>query len=123
MTEMIEIFHEKLLFYPPDSFETKNSDNQGTYLKEELSSKNNLTGTQTEESIKRDSSIMELPVNNFLKSLKEIEAEFYYVLNSIKTAINEIPGKFDSFERLMRNAETNINSAGMELSGYMEENY
>jgi hypothetical protein len=68
---------------------------------------------------------MELPVNNFLKTLKEIESDFYFVLTSIKTVINEIPDSFDTFDRLMKKNETTIyiNVTGLELSGYMEENY
>src|SRR6266496_5329386 len=61
-----------------------------------------------EEPGKKDHSfrnIMELPVNNFLKTFKEIEAEFYYVFNSIKSAITEIPDSLDSFGRMMKKTE------------------
>ena len=129
MKEMIEIYHENLLFGPPASFNnenTKNPDSQDVYLKEELSLIKISKEAFGEHPVKKDSSLMdrmELPVNNFLKTLKEIEAEFYFVFNSIKTVINEIPDSFDTFGRMMKKTEANMNVAGIELSEYMEENY
>ena len=130
MNEMIEIYHETLLLGPSVSFNNKNlktADNQ-EYLKEELTLLKNFKEIKSDEPVKKDNSFMdrmELPVNNFLKSLKEIEAEFYFVLNSIKHVIHEIPDSLDTFGRIMKNTEANINlnSTNMELSGYMEENY
>jgi hypothetical protein len=130
MNEMIEIYHETLLLSLPEPFnnDTKTVERRDIYLKEEIFSVKNSKETIGDQPAKKDSSIMErmeLPVNNFLKSLKEIEAEFYFVLNSIKHVIHEIPDSFDTFGRIMKNTETNINlnSTSMELSGYMEENY
>jgi hypothetical protein len=129
MKEMTEIYQEDLLFSPPASFNDENiksAESQGIYLKEELSSIKNSITANADQPVKRDSSMldrMELPVNNFLKTLKEIEAEFHFVLNSIKTAFNEIPDSLDSFGRMMKKTEANINNSGMELSGFMEENY
>ena len=131
MTEMIEIYHEKLLLAPPDSFDNENimtADDQDVYLNEELSPKKNFKRVNEDQPVKKDNSLldrMELPVNNFLKTLKEIESEFYFVLNSIKTAINEIPDSFDTFDRLMKKNETSIHLhlTGLELSGHLEENY
>ena len=130
MNEMIEIYHETLLLGPSVSFNNENlktADNQ-EYLKEELSLLKKFKEIKADEPVKKDNSFMdrmELPVNNFLKSLKEIEAEFYFVLNSIKHVIHEIPDSLDTFGRIMKNTEANINlnSTNMELSGYMEENY
>ena len=131
MNEMIEIYHETLLLSQPEPFNNENiktSDSQEIYLKEEIFSVKNFKETDAEQPLKKDSSFMdrmELPVNNFLKTLKEIEAEFYFVLNSIKHVIHEIPDSLDTFGRIMKNTEThiNLNSTSMELSGYMEENY
>ena len=131
MNEMIEIYHETLLLSPPVLFNnenTKAAESRDVYLKEEIFSVKNSKETIGDQPIKKDSSLMErleLPVNNFLKSLKEIEAEFYFVLNSIKHVIHEIPDSLDTFGRIMKNTEANINlsSTSMELSGYMEENY
>jgi hypothetical protein len=131
MNEMIEIYHETLLLSPPALFNnenTKAAESRDVYLKEEIFSVKNSKETIGDQPIKKDSSLMErmeLPVNNFLKSLKEIEAEFYFVLNSIKHVIHEIPDSLDTFGRIMKNTEANINlsSTSMELSGYMEENY
>ena len=131
MNEMIEIYHENLLLSPPEPFNNKNAepaDSQDIYLQEELSPMKKFKEVNADEPAKKDSSIMdrmELPVNNFLKTLKEIEAEFYFVFNSIKIVLHEIPDSFDTFGRMMKNTEANINlnTAGMELSGYMEENY
>ena len=127
---MIEIYHETLLLGPSASFNnenTKTADSQG-YLKEELFLLKKFKEIEADEAVKKDTSFMdrmELPVNNFLKSLKEIEAEFYFVLNSIKHVIHEIPDSLDTFGRIMKNTEVNIHlySTGMELSGYIEENY
>jgi hypothetical protein len=131
MNEMIEIYHETLLLSLPEPFNNENTkivERQDIYLKEEAFFVKNSTETIGNQSAKKDSSIMdrmELPVNNFLKSLKEIEAEFYFVLNSIKHVIHEIPDSLDTFGRIMKNTEVNIHlsSTSMELSGYMEENY
>ncbi len=131
MNELIEIYHETLLLDSPESFNNENiktADNEDLYLREELIVEKNFKETGAEQPPKKDSSFierMELPVNNFLKTLKEIEAEFYFVLNSIKHVINEIPDSLDTFGRIMKNTEThiNLNSTNMELSGYMEENY
>jgi len=131
MNELIEIYHETLLLDSPESFNNENikgADSEDLYLREELIPEKNFKETGAEQPPKKDSSFierMELPVNNFLKTLKEIEAEFYFVLNSIKHVINEIPDSLDTFGRIMKNTEThiNLNSTSMELSGYMEENY
>ena len=124
MNEMIEIYHETLLLSPPGS----SADNQHINLKEEIFTTRNLKEAYADQAAKKDSSLMErmeLPVNNFLKTLKEIEAEFYFVLNSIKHVIHEIPDSLDTFGRIMKNTEANIHlsSTTIELSGYMEENY
>ena len=94
-------------------------------FKEEAIPKHDL---RQEQFGKKDSSlksVMELPVNNFLKTFKEIEAEFHYVFSSIKTAITEIPDNLDSFGRMMKKTETSfyLNTHGLEISGQMEENY
>ncbi|HKB45637.1 MAG TPA: hypothetical protein VKC90_14665 [Chitinophagaceae bacterium] len=131
MNEMIEIYHETLLLGSSEPFNNENArttNSQGIYLKEEVFSVINFKETGAEQPPKKDSSFMErmeLPVNNFLKTLKEIEAEFYFVLNSIKHVIHEIPDSLDTFGSVMKNTEThiNLNSTSMELSGYMEENY
>lgn len=126
MNEMIEIYHEKLLIAPPE-VPGNLSGARDQYLKQELSSKRILKENNI-HSQKKDNSLierMELPVNNFLKSLKEIESEFHLVINSIKTTIHEIPDSLDTFGRLMKKTETEVhlNIAGMEFSGHMEENY
>lgn len=131
MKEMIAIYHENLLLAPPGSFNNEvaiTDDNTDKYLREELSPNRNFRRANEYQSLKKDTSVtdrMELPVNNFLKTMKEIESEFYFVLNSIKTAINEMPDSFDTFDRLMKKNETTIhlNITELKLSGEMEENY
>jgi hypothetical protein len=128
MNEMIELYHESLLLGPPGSFD---NEKPGSFAKQEEYPEEGLSPTKNFETIpgqpaKKDSSLMErmeLPVNNFLKTLKEIEAEFYFVFSSIKIVLNEIPDSFDTFGRMMKKNEANMSAAGMELSGYMEENY
>jgi hypothetical protein len=83
---------------------------------------------EKEETGKKDNtllSVMELPVNNFLKTLKEIEAEFHLVFNSIKTVIIEIPDTLDTFGRLMKKTENSLplSAISMEIPEYLEENY
>jgi hypothetical protein len=85
------------------------------------------TNHSAEEPMKRNNTLMnnmELPVNNFLKTLKEIEAEFYYVIHSIKNAFTEWPDGFDPFGRVNSDeAERLISHQGLSLPGCMEENY
>ena len=122
---MIEIYHEKLLAAPPE-ISNALSDKRGQHLKQDLTSKRTSKENIIHQPLS-DSLVerMELPVNNFLKSLKEIESEFHLVINSIKTTMHEIPDSLDTFGRLMKKTETEIhlNIAGMEFSGHMEENY
>ena len=45
---------------------------------------------------------MELPVNNFLKTLKEIESEFFFFFLSHKNLIKKIPKQFLHFQIRMK---------------------
>lgn len=81
-----------------------------------------------QELVKKDNplvGLMELPVNNFLKTFKDIEAEFHFIVNSIKSAISEIPDTLDSFGRMMKKTDNSIplSAISMELPEYLEENY
>jgi len=116
---------ERLLLSYPNKFSEDGNLEYHSPFKGETILRHDL---RKEQLMKKDSSLknlMELPVNNFLKTFKEIEAEFYYVFSSIKTAITEIPDNLDSFGRMMKKTETSfhLNTAGLEISGHMEENY
>ncbi|MBC7948440.1 MAG: hypothetical protein H7Y42_11205 [Chitinophagaceae bacterium] len=94
-----------------------------------------LSSTVTNENLFRhDSSVirsrsihalMEQPVNNYLKSQEEIEAEFCFVINSRKTAYNDNHERSNTYAQLLRNTDGYINFHNLDetLSGYMEENY
>ena len=68
---------------------------------------------------------MEQPVNNYLKSPEEIEAEFCFVINSRKAAYQELEDSFDTYGRLKMKTDgyMNIHNLDEALSGFMEENY
>jgi hypothetical protein len=68
---------------------------------------------------------MEQPVNNYLKSPEEIEAEFCFVINSRKAAYQEADDSLDTYGRLKMKTDgyMNIHNLDETLSGFMEENY
>ena len=94
-----------------------------TFLKEEF-----IT-TKTVETVTKKNpimSIMELPINNFVKTLKEIEVEFCFLVSSFKNALTEIPEALDSYGRMLKKLDGNINIHSLDTalsSGSMEENY
>lgn len=68
---------------------------------------------------------MQQPVNNYLKSPEEIEAEFCFVINSRKAAYQDADDRYDTYGRLKMNTDgyMNIHNLDEALSGFMEENY
>jgi hypothetical protein len=81
-----------------------------------------LKGENTVKAAGNSEGVMELPVNNYLKTPDEIEIEFRYGinprrLNLRKDNLNEISSiiKTDGY--------LNIHNLDEALSGFMEENY
>lgn len=68
---------------------------------------------------------MEQPVNNYLKTPEEIEAEFCFVINTRKTDFDESDDSNDTYGRLTKKTDgyMNIHNLDEKLSGFMEENY
>lgn len=67
---------------------------------------------------------MEQPVNNYLKTPEEMEADFCFVINS-RRAFQEKDDSFDTYGRLIMRTDGYMNIQGLDeiLSGSMEENY
>ena len=68
---------------------------------------------------------MQLPVNNYLKTPEEIEAEFHYMINSRKAVSGERKESQDNDGRSTSETEgyMSIHNLEVTLSGFMEENY
>ena len=68
---------------------------------------------------------MEQPVNNYLKTPEEMEAEFCFVINSRKAAFYEMNERYDATGRSNKTTDgyMNIHNLDEALSGFMEENY
>jgi hypothetical protein len=69
--------------------------------------------------------VMELPVNNYLKTPEEIEMEFLRLTHSRKVAFHERQDSLDNTDTStsQSNAYMNIHNLEVTLSGFMEENY
>ena len=67
---------------------------------------------------------MDQPVNNYLKTPEEMEADFCFVVNP-RSAFPERSDSFDSYGRLIKRTDGYMNIHGLDevLSGPMEENY
>lgn len=67
----------------------------------------------------------ELPVNNYLKSREEIEAEFRFVASAVKSESVEKELPFASYGRIVKIAESYayLHSIDEALSAPLEENY
>ena len=65
----------------------------------------------------------EQPVNNYLKTPEEMEADFCFVINSRRAF--EKDDSFDTYGRLIMRTDGYMNIQGLDeiLSGSMEENY
>ena len=70
-------------------------------------------------------SLMDLPVNNYLKSTDEIEAEFRFVAHSDKSNVIEMETPFATYGRIRKMAESHspFQLADLDLASPLEENY
>lgn len=68
---------------------------------------------------------MELPVNNFLKTGEEIEAEFLFTMSSYKASLSKKENESDTYGRIAKKVESNSNVYNLYpfLCEPMEENY
>jgi hypothetical protein len=68
---------------------------------------------------------MEASVNNYFKSMKEIEAEFLASMNSAKTTLRNMLNDISHFGQnlITLDGDTSLPASGGITSGYMEENY
>jgi hypothetical protein len=66
----------------------------------------------------------EQPVNNYLKTPEEMEADFCFVINSLRVFPKE-DDSLDGYGRLTKRTDGYMNIHGLDeiLSGPMEENY
>jgi hypothetical protein len=67
--------------------------------------------------------VMQQPVNNYLKTPEEMEADFCFVINSRRAF--ETDDSFDTYGRQIKRTDGYMNIQGLDkiLSGSMEENY
>jgi len=71
-----------------------------------------------------DVDVMELPVNNYLKTPMEIEMEFQYGINPRKIGLHERKGNMSQGTSIMNtDGYLNIHDLDQLVSGFMEENY
>jgi hypothetical protein len=68
---------------------------------------------------------MELPVNNFLKTGEEIEAEFLFTMSSYKASLSKKENESDTYGRIAKKVESysNVYNLYPFLCEPMEENY
>jgi hypothetical protein len=85
----------------------------------------NLSITIKEESFgKTNDDRMELPVNNYLKTPREIELEFQYGINPRKIGLHEKRNGMNPESSIINtDGYLNIHNLDETLSGFMEENY
>ena len=76
------------------------------------------------EVLKSSEDVMELPVNNYLKTPMEIEMEFQYGINPRKIGLHERKGHFNHGTSITNtDGYLNIHDLDQIISGFMEENY
>lgn len=65
------------------------------------------------------------PINNYLKTPEEMDAEFSLEMNINKSILKEHRDIFDTYGRVIKNKDKNIYAYSPDdtRSGYMEENY
>ena len=63
------------------------------------------------------------PINNYLKTPEEIEAELCFEMNNKKAAFAKRNDLMDSYGRIFKNRSDNAYSSDNNPSGFMEENY
>jgi len=76
------------------------------------------------EVVNNGEDVMELPVNNYLKTPREIEMEFQYGINPRKIGLHERRGNLNQGSSIMNtDGYLNIHDLDQIISGFMEENY
>ncbi len=64
------------------------------------------------------------PVDNYLKSPEEIEAEFSFVMNTRQNDFDGRNDRFETYGRTINNTDGYLNiTSSDQPSGFMEENY
>ena len=92
------------------------------YVLEEETLPTRLGGQRPVRTSRGEERVMELPVNNYLKTPDEIELEFRYGINPAKVNLRK-DNLYDVVSIMKTDGYLNIHNLDEALSGFMEENY
>ena len=124
MKEVSELYNEELQtsVSPGNSFTGFYERTTGVIPPDEMFRSGGYSFTQTKN---RYDHVPALPVNNYLKTVEEMEVEFLFIMGSRKVMPDENEHIPDTYGRIIKRAEvySTIHNLDNVLSGPMEENY